>query len=105
MVSEIQGPPQGLIAGIETGKPQGNNRPKLQAVPNPSGPQGDRVSLTVQAGRLQALENAIRDVPTVDRRHVEQVRQAINDGSYVFNDRRVAENLLHFEARLPSITS
>jgi anti-sigma28 factor (negative regulator of flagellin synthesis) len=75
MVSEIQGPPQGLIAGIETGKPQGNNRPKLQAV------------------------------PTVDRRHVEQVRQAINDGSYVFNDRRVAENLLHFEARLPSITS
>lgn len=103
MVSEIHGPPQGVIAGIETGKAQTDNRPRLQAVPVTAGPQGDRVSLTEQAGRLQALENAIRDVPTVDRRHVEQIRQAINDGSYVVNDRRVAEKLLHFEARLPTV--
>ncbi|HDY99717.1 MAG TPA: flagellar biosynthesis anti-sigma factor FlgM [Pseudomonas sabulinigri] len=56
------------------------------------------VSLSQQAQQLQAIEERLRDLPEVDSERVNQIKQAIADGSYQVDSNRIADKLLSFES-------
>ncbi|ROR34904.1 flagellar biosynthesis anti-sigma factor FlgM [Inmirania thermothiophila] len=60
----------------------------------------DTVSLTDTARTLQSLTERLAELPVVDTQRVEQLRQAIADGSYQVDPQRVAARLLAFESAL-----
>jgi len=78
-----------------------------QAVEQPSTQQesgksstADTVSLSDNAVQLGKLENSVVSTPVVDTQRVEQVKQAIKDGSYEVDPARVADKLMQFESIL-----
>ena len=60
----------------------------------------DKVSLTEQASRLQALEKAIGSLPGVDEGRVSAARAAIAQDRYGFDANAVAGKLVDFERAL-----
>ena len=60
--------------------------------------QGDSVSLTDMAGRLQSLENKLASQSEVDQSHVNRVRDAISRGEYRIDPDRVADKMMDFES-------
>jgi len=65
----------------------------------PAAATGD-VHITDTASRLAALEQALRDLPSVDQARVNAVRSSLQDGSYVVQPERIADNLLKMEQSL-----
>jgi negative regulator of flagellin synthesis FlgM len=63
----------------------------------PSSRGNDSVRITDTASRLQSLEARVREASPVDAQRVEQVRQAVTDGTYQVNHERLAERLIAFE--------
>ena len=60
----------------------------------------DTVSLSDNAVQLGKLDNTVVSTPVVDTQRVEQVKQAIKDGSYEIDPARVADKLMQFESIL-----
>jgi len=60
----------------------------------------DTVSLSDNAVQLGKLDNTAVSTPVVDTQRVEQVRQAIKDGSYEVDPAKVADKLMQFESIL-----
>jgi negative regulator of flagellin synthesis FlgM len=60
----------------------------------------DEVSISTQAGDLQALENSIRQLPEVDSARVSALREQINAGQYTVDSSRLADKILAFETKL-----
>jgi len=60
----------------------------------------DTVSLSDNAVQLGKLESTVISTPVVDTQRVEQVKQAIKDGSYEIDPARVADKLMQFESIL-----
>lgn len=60
----------------------------------------DTVSLSDNAVQLGKLENTVASTPVVDTQRVEQVKQAIREGSYEVDPARVADKLMQFESIL-----
>ena len=60
----------------------------------------DSVSLTGMSQRVKAMEEQIARLPIIDTQKVEQVRTAINNGTYEFNSERIAEKMIKFEREL-----
>lgn len=57
-----------------------------------------QVKLSNQAQQLQAVEERLRDMPEVDTARVEQIRQAVADGSYQPDSGRIADKLIALES-------
>lgn len=57
-----------------------------------------QVKLSNQAQQLQAIENRLRELPEVDSARVEQIKQAIADGSYQPDNGRIADKLIALES-------
>ena len=55
-------------------------------------------SLSPQAQQFQAIEERLRDLPEVDSERVNQIKQAIADGSYQVDSKRIADKLLSLES-------
>jgi negative regulator of flagellin synthesis FlgM len=60
----------------------------------------ETVSLTDTARQLRSLENRLSTLPAVDIQRVENVKQALADGSYEFDSERAAEKFLQLETLL-----
>ncbi len=60
----------------------------------------DSVSLTDMSQRIKAMEEQVARLPIIDTQKVEQVRTAINNGTYEFNSERIAEKMIKFEREL-----
>ena len=58
----------------------------------------DKVSLTDTASRLKALEHQLAQQPEIDRTRVNDVQDAISNGSYKIDPERVADKMINFEA-------
>ena len=58
---------------------------------------GDAVSFTQAAEDLQRLEAQLRDIPGVDIKRVESIRQSIEDGSYGVDTERLMNSLIQSE--------
>jgi len=62
----------------------------------------DTVSISDNATQLGKLGNAVDTTPVVDMQRVEQVKQAISDGTYEVDATKVADKLMQFESILKS---
>jgi len=60
----------------------------------------DTVSLSDNAVQLGKLDNTVISTPVVDTQRVEQVKQAIKDGSYEVDPAKIADKLMQFESIL-----
>jgi negative regulator of flagellin synthesis FlgM len=61
---------------------------------------GDHVTLTTSARSLQKLSEAIAQAPVVNTDKVASVKQAVGNGTYQVDSRRVADKMLQFEKGL-----
>lgn len=62
----------------------------------------DTVSLSDNAVQLGKIDNTSVAAPVVDTKRVEEMKQAISDGSYEVNTEKVADKLMQFESILKS---
>ena len=62
----------------------------------------DTVSISDNATQLGKLGNAVDTTPVVDMQRVEQVKQAIINGTYEVDATKVADKLMQFESILKS---
>jgi negative regulator of flagellin synthesis FlgM len=99
------------INGLSTPKvqaPTDDRQLKQSAEQQPaqteSGPSStaDTISLSDNAVQLGKLDNSSVAAPVVDTKRVEQIRQAIENGSYEVNAEKVADKLMQFESILKS---
>lgn len=67
--------------------------------PGPAAP-GDTVTITKTAASLKALAESLSNAPAVDSQRVEQIKAAIEDGSFEINSTRIAHMLMRFERDL-----
>jgi|GEM_PF-1160807 len=61
---------------------------------------GDKLSLTAAASKLRDLTNGLEQLPAVDRKRVEAVRNSLADGSFRINPERIADKLMQVEQLL-----
>jgi negative regulator of flagellin synthesis FlgM len=84
-----------------SGRPVARTQGPVAGAPSEQAPAGTaEVHITDTASRLAALEQAVRDLPSVDEARVTQVRSALEDGSYVVRPAHIADNLLKMEQSL-----
>lgn len=65
-----------------------------QAGQEPVRSDSDRVEISVRSREVQQLDQLIRSIPDVREARVEQLRQAIEDGTYNVRAEQVAEKIL-----------
>jgi negative regulator of flagellin synthesis FlgM len=65
---------------------------------------GADVHITDSASKLASLEQAVRDMPAVDEARVAQLRTAIEQGRYTVQPQHVADQLLHMEQSLSTLS-
>ncbi len=63
-------------------------------------PAADSVTLSEGSARLREMTEQLAGMPAVDSARVEQLRQAIADGSYQPDSERIADKMLSMEAQL-----
>ena len=69
---------------------------------------GENVQITGSARQLATLEQAIRDLPSVNDARVAQISSAIEQGTYSVNSSHVADQLIQMEKalnRLPNASA
>ena len=57
----------------------------------------DSVSLTPQARQLNDIQKKNGDAPTVNQKKVDQLKEAIQSGSYKVNAEKLAQSIAKFE--------
>lgn len=62
--------------------------------------ESDSVSITDAARRLAALQEAVASMPEVDAGRVAAISQAIEQGQYAADPRKIADRLLQLERDL-----
>lgn len=103
MAIEINGINGPRNQGTETGQvssAQSNQQAPSQ--PSADAARADSVNLTDAGRQMARLEGEIRDLPVVDSKRVEAVRESVNDGTYTVDNRAVAQKLMQFEAYIPN---
>jgi len=65
-----------------------------------SASSSDKVSLTGEASKLQALERELASKPVVDGQRVDTVRSAVDNGTFEVNPERIAEKMMSLEQAL-----
>ncbi len=66
----------------------------------PTANQTDSVSITDTARRLAALQEAVAGMPEIDAGRVAALSQAIDQGQYAADPRKIADRLLQLERDL-----
>lgn len=59
----------------------------------------DSVRLSPEAQQLKAASERMRNLPNVDSERVASLKQAISEGSYNIDSKRIASKLLAFESQ------
>ncbi len=78
---------------------QPNQTPATGADEPSTAKSGESVQLSREAQQLQSISDKLRDQPIVNNERVAQLKQAIAEGSYQVDSKRVAEKLLNFESQ------
>ena len=60
----------------------------------------DTVSISDSAARIANIDNSTVTTPVVDAQRVEQLKQAISDGSFKVDSAKIADKLMQFESIL-----
>ncbi len=100
-INRLNGPSsQGTETGQVSSATSSSNHSKTETSQDAA--RVDSVNLTDTGRQLSRLENEIRNVPVVDTKRVDSVRESVNDGTYTVDNRAVAHKLMQFEAYLPN---
>ena len=91
-------PPSGDKSRVKGEQPQASSASEQKG----KTAQTDTVSLTSTGVHLAEIERTLANVPIVDTKRVEEVKQAITDGRYQVDSARVADKMLSFENALPN---
>lgn len=62
----------------------------------------DTVSISDNAASLGKMDNVSDAKPVVDMQRVEQIKQAIDNGSYEVDPKKIADKMMQFESILKS---
>lgn len=92
--SQPQKPGEGQTAGEAQGKAGAPNRTGSPAAAS------DTVNITQTAQQLSEMHDAMATIPVVDTQRVQEVRAAIENGTYEVRPERIAEKLLSLEEKL-----
>ena len=77
-------------AGAQSSQPATNEQAKPQA-------RGDNVSLSSQARNLKQLEQKLGDYPEMDDDRIEQIRSALENGTYKIDAEKLAQKMLEMD--------
>ncbi|MDP1707793.1 MAG: flagellar biosynthesis anti-sigma factor FlgM [Gammaproteobacteria bacterium] len=94
-----------LVAGLGKSHAKGSEArvergQASQAQDSHVAPVADRLSLTETSARVQELQARVASLPVVDEQRVQEIKQAIAQGSYGIDSARVAEKIVRLEAAL-----
>lgn len=87
---------QGIASKQNTNAPE-NKVTTAKGSASNAASQTDSISLTHTGEQIQALQQIIAETPELDQSRVERIKAAIDDGSYVVDSTKLAQNLLKFE--------
>lgn len=99
------------INGISSAKvhaPPDESQVKKQVEQQPANTEtgksstADTVSISDNAAQLGKLGNTVDSTPVVDTQRVEQVKQAISNGTYEVDAEKIADKMMQFESILKS---
>jgi negative regulator of flagellin synthesis FlgM len=83
------------------GKTSGSEAPKQagaeQAKPQATNARGENVNLSSQARDLKQLEQKLGEFPEMDDDRIEQIRNALADGSYKVDAEKLAQKMLDMD--------
>lgn len=79
--------------GNQNTQPAAPEQAKSQA----QGARGDSVSLSNQAKNLKQLEQKLGDYPEMDDDHIEQIRTALENGTYKVDAEKLAQKMLEMD--------
>lgn len=96
MVAEVNGPSGSVVTALNNAPAKVDKPVNPVTRPNGAGAE-DVVQLTDLGARLQELGKAVESVPEVDRARVEQLRQALSDGTYQIDPEAIADKLVAME--------
>ncbi len=101
MAGEIKGIDGSRVAPAEVGrKTAGAARAERPAARTGNDAPADEVSLTDTAARLRELEARLAELPVVDPKRVDEIRQLIAEGRYQVDAGDIAEKLIQIEKLL-----
>lgn len=80
-------------AGTQNTQPVANEQAKSQA----QGARGDSVNLSNQARNLKQLEQKLGDYPEMDDDRIEQIRSALENGTYKIDAEKLAQKMLEMD--------
>ena len=104
MPIEINGLPITVLKNPKEGAQVDVNRNKSGPAQEETGKPAasDTVTLTDTAARLRDLGNTLSALPVSDTQRVEEVKKAVEDGTYTVDAGRVAHKMIELEKLLNS---
>ena len=88
-----QRPTADKTSSSETPRQQGAE----QARPQNSNTRGENVNLSSQAKNLKQLEQSLGEFPEMDDERIEQIRSALEDGSFKIDAEKLAQKMLDLD--------
>ena len=85
------------LSSNQSSSVKGRNEAKQSSQSATSSPEGDRVTLTNTASRLQNIEQQLNSASSIDNARVAEVQTAISNGDYNVDADRIADKMLSFE--------
>ena len=96
MVAEVKGSTSGVVSPTVQ-RPAPNEAATAAAATASAKPNGDSVHFTSTASELQQLEKAVKAAPDIDVERVNEIRNAIAEGSYQVDNEKLAESLIRHD--------
>ncbi|MDL0433053.1 flagellar biosynthesis anti-sigma factor FlgM [Marinobacter sp. TBZ242] len=88
-----QKPTADKSSGAQNTQPTAPEQAKTQA----QGARGENVNLSSQAKDLKQLEQKLGNYPEMDDARIEQIRTALEDGSYKIDAEKLAQKMLEMD--------
>ncbi|PCM46014.1 flagellar biosynthesis anti-sigma factor FlgM [Marinobacter sp. ANT_B65] len=75
----------------------GGQTPPEQANARPQSARGENVNLSSQAKNLKQLEQKLGDYPEMDDERIEEIRSALENGTYKIDAEKLAQKMLDMD--------